>query len=190
MKKVLTHLRDILFVLLVLMMCIMIIAVSKGYHPSVGGYRLLRVLTHSMRPAIEENALIIIKEVPQEEIQTGDIITFVSDDPDLMGFYNTHRVYSIEVNEETGEKRYITKGDENTAIDLYPVKYEQIAGKLYKKIPYGHVVGQAIATLADQRMYFLLIILPLMLCFLSYVWQIFSLLVLSDKKEVEEHEEP
>ncbi|MBQ7065709.1 MAG: signal peptidase I [Lachnospiraceae bacterium] len=189
MKKLWEIIKDIFFVLVVIAMCGMIIAVSKGYRPSIGGYQLLRVLTHSMSPAIEENALIIIKEVPQGEIQVGDIITFVSDDPDMMGFYNTHRVNSIEINQETGEKRYITKGDKNTSVDLYPVSYEQIAGKLYYKVPFGQIVGQAIAALTNQKVYFFVVMLPLMLCFVSYIWQIFKLMVFDDKKEGEEHEE-
>lgn len=177
MKKFLRIFKDILFVLIVLVMCVIIVAVSKGYHPKIAGYQLLRVLTYSMSPAIEENSLIIIREVPEEEIQVGDVITFVSEDPDLMGFYNTHRVNSIEVNEETGEKRYITKGDMNTYIDVYPVSYEQIAGKYCYTIPFGQIIGQAIAALADQRVYFVFIMLPLMICFLSYMWQIFKLLI-------------
>lgn len=176
MKKFLRYLKDILFVFIVLGMCVVIVAVSKGYHPKIAGYQLLRVLTYSMSPAIEENSLIIIREVPQEEIKVGDIITFVSDDPDLMGFYNTHRVNSIEVDENTGEMRYITKGDMNTYIDAYPVTYDKIAGKYCFSIPFGQIVGQAIAALADQRVYFVFIMLPLMVCFLSYVWQIFKLI--------------
>lgn len=177
MKKIVRYVKDILFVLIVLIMCVIIVAVSRGYRPKIAGYQLLRVLTYSMSPAIEENALIIIKEVPQEEIQVGDIITFVSDDPDLMGFYNTHRVNSIEMNEETGEKHYITKGDMNTYIDVYPVSYDKVAGKYMYTIPFGQILGQAIAALADQRVYFLFIMLPLMICFLSYIWQIIKLLV-------------
>lgn len=189
MKKLWEIIKDIFFVLVVIAMCGMIIAVSKGYHPSIGGYQLLRVLTFSMSPAIEENALIIVKEVPEEEIQIGDIITFISDDPDMMGFYNTHRVNSIEINEETGQKRYITKGDKNNYIDLYPVTYDQIAGKLFYKVPFGHVIGQAIASLADQRVYFFVVMLPLMLCFISYIWQIFKIIAFDERKEGEEHEE-
>lgn len=176
MKRFIALIKDILFVLVVVGMCIVIVAVSNGHRLQIAGYQLLRVLTYSMSPAIEENSLIIIKEVPQEEIQVGDIITFVSDDPDLMGMYNTHRVHSIEVNEETGEKRYITKGDKNTYIDVYPVSYDKIAGKYYYTVPFGQIIGQAIAALADQRVYFVFIMLPLMLCFLSYLWQIFKLL--------------
>ena len=176
MRKMVRHIKDFLFVLLVVVMCVVIVAISRGYHPKIAGYQLLRVLTYSMSPAIEENSLIIIKEVPQEEIQVGDIITFVSEDPDLMGFYNTHRVNSIQVDEETGEKSYITKGDKNTYIDGYPVSYDQVAGKYCYSVPFGQIIGQAIAALTDQRVYFVFIMLPLMICFLSYMWQIIMLL--------------
>lgn len=188
MKKVWSVVRDMVFVIAVITMCVIIIAVSKGYHPSVGGYQLLRVLTDSMTPAVEENALIVIKEVPKEDIRMGDVITFVSDDPDMMGFYNTHRVNAIEINPETGQERYITKGDKNEYVDLYPVTYEQVAGKLVYKIPLGHVVGRAIAALSNRTVYFVVIMLPLLICFLSYVWQIVKLLLFEKKKEGETHE--
>ena len=176
MRKIVRHIKDFMFVLLVVVMCVVIVAISKGYRPKIAGYQLLRVLTYSMSPAIEENSLIIIREVPQEEIQVGDIITFVSEDPDLMGFYNTHRVNSIQIDEETGEKSYITKGDKNTYIDIYPVSYDQVAGKYCYSVPFGQIIGQAIAALTDQRVYFVFIMLPLMICFLSYMWQIIKLL--------------
>ena len=78
--------------------------------------------------------------------------------------------------EETGEKSYITKGDKNTYIDVYPVSYDQVAGKYCYSVPFGQIIGQAIAALTDQRVYFVFIMLPLMICFLSYMWQIITLL--------------
>lgn len=188
MKKKWSVMLEVFFVLLVLAMSGLIIAVSKGYHPSVFGYQVLRVLTKSMSPALEENSVILIKKVPQEEIQVGDIITFVSDDPVMKGFYNTHRVYRIETEEDTDKVRYITKGDWNETEDLYPVYYEQIAGKLIKVLPYSRVVGRSIAALADRRVFFVFLILPLLLCFISYLWQIFSILVLERGEEEESQE--
>ncbi|MGN0341731.1 MAG: signal peptidase I [Roseburia sp.] len=183
MKKKLAFLGETFFVVTVVVLCSLIIAVSKGYHPSLFGYQILRVLTQSMVPALEENTLILIKKVPREEIAAGDIITFVSQDPTLLGFYNTHRVSRIETDPGTGEEYYITKGDINTMEDLYPVYYEDVAGKLICEIPFGTGIGNAIVALSDNKAYFFVVMLPLMLCLISYVWQIFYLLVLEENPE-------
>lgn len=185
MKKIFAVLGEIVFVAVVVTLCLLIIVISKGYHPSLFGYQILRVLTQSMVPTLEENSLILIKEVPPEEIEVGDIITFVSEDPDLLGFYNTHRVNRIEIDPETGEEYYITKGDLNTMEDLYPVHYKDVAGELVYIIPYGTVIGKAIVAMADSRVYFCVVMLPLLLCFISCLWQIFHILVLEKEPEQE-----
>ncbi|MBR1391120.1 MAG: signal peptidase I [Lachnospiraceae bacterium] len=189
MRKKAALLGETVFTLVIVALCSLIIAVAKGYHPSMFGYEILRVLTRSMAPALEENALILIRDVPQDEIEVGDIITFVSDDPTLMGFYNTHRVYHIKRDEETGETYYITKGDMNEEADLYPVSYDAIAGELVCEIPFSSNVGKLIVSMINNRVYFFVVMLPLLLCLISYLWQIFYLLVIKDEDEDEQERE-
>lgn len=170
MKKALAVIRNIIFVLSVLLICAMIFIMSSGKHISIVGYQVLRVITSSMEPAIAENTCIIIKECDTEQLEVGDIITFVSDDPQIQGYYNTHRIYSIV--EENGISYYVTKGDATTAVDAYPVRGEQIAGKFVRELPGGRLLGKMFLALSDNRVYFLVIMLPLMICLLSYFWQI------------------
>lgn len=171
---------------LILLMCGALYAISKGYHPTVAGYQVLRVLTQSMSPVLQENDLIIVKRVPRTQLAEGDIITFISDDPYLFGVYNTHRIYRIEMSEEG--IRYITKGDLNDQPDYYPVYYDQIAGKYLMTIPYGDLLGSAISSMSKNRVYFLVVMLPLLLCLLSYLWQVFFILVFDTGKEEPERE--
>lgn len=180
MKRILAFLGETLFLGVVVVLCVLIVAISKGYHPSLFGCQILRVLTQSMSPALEENSLILIREVPQDEIEEGDIITFVSDDPTLLGFYNTHRVNRIETDPDTGEVYYITKGDQNMLEDLYPVHYEDVAGELIAVLPFSTGLGRAMVKMADNRLYFFIVMLPLLLCLISYIWQILHILLLED----------
>ncbi len=173
MKKVLCVIRDIAFVLFILAVCGMIFLMSSGRHVSVAGYQVLRVLTSSMEPAIAENTCIIIKEYPAEQLKIGDIITFTSDDPQIQGYYNTHRIYDIV--EDNGETLYITKGDASPGVDAYPVHPQQVAGIFVKELPGGRILGKCFLALSDNRVYFLVIMLPLTLCLLSYFWQIVGL---------------
>ncbi|MDD6070234.1 MAG: signal peptidase I [Clostridiales bacterium] len=173
MKRFFSILRDVAFVIFVLFICGMIFIMSTGKHFSVAGYQVLRVLTSSMEPAIAENTCIIIKEYPVDQLKVGDIITFTSDDPQIQGYYNTHRIHDIV--EENGETLFVTKGDATSAVDAYPVHKDQVAGIFVKELPGGRTLGKMFLALSDNKVYFLVIMLPLALCLLSYFWQIVSM---------------
>ncbi len=168
--KILDIIRNIFFVLLILVICFVIFSTAQGKHPKFFGYQIFRVLTSSMQPAISESTCIITKEVPQSELKVGDIITFVSEDEAIYGFYNTHRIY--EIVEEDGETKYRTKGDANPAPDQYLVSYDQVTGILVGEIPGGQLIGKLFELLSNNKVYFLVIMLPLALVLLSYIWQI------------------
>ena len=189
MKKFLSILRDVGFVIFVIAICGMIFIMSTGKHFTIAGYQVLRVLTSSMEPAIAENTCIIIKEYPVEQLKVGDIITFTSDDPQIQGYYNTHRIH--EIVEENGETLYITKGDATDAIDAYPVHQDQVAGILVRELPGGRMIGKAFVALSDNRIYFLVVMLPLTLSLLSYFWQIVGMVTdrYDDEDEDEDSEE-
>lgn len=187
MKKFLSILRDVGFVIFVIAICGMIFIMSTGKHFTIAGYQVLRVLTSSMEPAIAENTCIIIKEYPVEQLKVGDIITFTSDDPQIQGYYNTHRIH--EIVEENGETLYITKGDATDAIDAYPVHQDQVAGILVRELPGGRMIGKAFVALSDNKIYFLVVMLPLTLSLLSYFWQIVGMVTGRYDDEDEDSEE-
>ena len=186
MKKFAAILRDIGFVFFTIFILFMIFLMSSGKHVSIAGYQVLRVLTSSMEPTISENTCIIIKKYPVDQLKVGDVITFTSDDPQIQGLYNTHRIHDIV--EENGETLYVTKGDAFDAVDAYPVHQDQVAGIFVKELPGGRLLGKCFVALSDNRIYFLVIILPLMLCLMSYFWQIMGIFRKSDE-ELEEDED-
>lgn len=187
MKKFAAILRDIGFVFFSVFILFMIFLMSSGKHISIAGYQVLRVLTSSMEPTISENTCIIIKKVPVEDLKVGDVITFTSDDPQIQGLYNTHRIQDIVV--EKGETLYVTKGDAIDAVDAYPVHQNQVAGIYVRELPGGRLLGKCFVALSDNRIYFLVIILPLMLCLLSYFWQIMGMFRKPDEEDEEVQEE-
>lgn len=172
MKRALSYIGNIAFVVVVLYLCYFIIEAAQNQAPSVLGYRMLRVMSDSMAPVFESGDCIIIKNVPREEIAIGDIITFVSADPSLNGDFNTHRIIDIARDYTTGELIYYTRGDNNSWEDNYTVGYEDIVGKYMKKIPYGKVLSTFLEKLSDRNYYFVIVIVPIILCFLSCVVQL------------------
>lgn len=189
MKKALKWIGNIIFVLLLVSLCYIIYSVNKYQTVSVFGYHVLRVLSTSMEPEITHNECIIVQNVPEEEIQIGDIITFVSEEAEIYGYFNTHRVCDMYVNPDTGKKEFITKGDASSASDDLPVPYENILGKYTKKLPGGLAVGNIIDRLSDSKLYFIVIILPLLLCLLSYIYQLVRILIFGADEEDEDEDE-
>ena len=189
MKKKLVFIVETIFTIIIIGLCALIIAMSKGFHPSIAGYEVLRVITPSMEPELPLDTLILIKDVKEEDLKEGDIITFVSDDPAVKGFYVTHRIYKIMESSITGEPIYVTKGDANVSEDLYTVKYKDIAGRFVRIIPGGNTIGKWIAGLENNGLYFLVILMPILIVLITYIWQIFSILLLNKDDESEDEEE-
>lgn len=181
--KRLANLLDILFLAGMLLLCGLIISAGRGKVPYLFGYRVLRVVSGSMQPVIPDGTCILIQKPNPDGISVGDIITFVSDEPEIQGFYNTHRV--VEINEDTsGRTIYITKGDACVLPDEYPVYEEDVVGIYRRELPFGRQLFRAIRFLTDRRNYFILVILPLLLCCLSYIKQLFRALQGEDEEEV------
>jgi signal peptidase len=104
--------------------------------PVENNYSLKMVLSGSMSPTIKTGAVIIVK--PVSDYQIGDVVTYKygTRDRDL----TTHRIVGQEGNE------FITKGDNNNADDIYPIKKEQIIGKVVFDIPYAGYITNIISS--------------------------------------------
>ena len=165
------NIKDIIFVAVILLTCFFVFCLVKGNVPAIFGYRILHVVSGSMEPAIERGSYIIIKEVNSSELKVDDIITFVSEEPAIYGMYNTHRIYDICKDTYTGETLYITKGDAYEEPDSYAVSKDQLVGKLVKILPYGKTISKIMTTLSNNYVYFGIVIIPLVICLVSYFVQ-------------------
>lgn len=182
MKRIVKVL-EVLFLAIMIGMCGVVFMAGNGKVPYIFGYRILQVISNSMSPTIETETCIVIRKIDQEDIQVGDIITFTSEAPEIRGYLNTHRVYDIKIDEESGETVYITKGDAYDLPDSYPVEYEQIAGEFVGELPFGRTLFKGIRFLADRNNYFIIVILPLFFCFASYAKDLMNAITKKDKDE-------
>ena len=93
---------------------------SIEFFNEIKSYDMVKILSESdsMRPTIHsESQIIILFDVPEEQLKIGMIIGFGED-------RTTHRIIRIE---EDDEKRiYITKGDNNPFEDSFRTTYEDI----------------------------------------------------------------
>lgn len=103
------------------------------------GFRQYLVITGSMEPKFNVGDMIIVREIPKEKIQVGDIINYVSENgTDTI----THRVTDIV--ELDGNTYYKTKGDNNSSEDPGFVDYSRVKGTVVFKIS---KLGKAITSL-------------------------------------------
>lgn len=98
---------------------------------------------------------ILVKEVPQNEIKVGDIVSFSQGGTNV-----THRI--IEIIKENGIQKYTTKGDNNNTEDKEKVIYEQIEGKYQFKINQFGIIMQI---LKNKITLIALIIIIIFMCF-------------------------
>lgn len=101
---------------------------SRG--SSLGAYRILVVLTGSMSPVINPNDIIVVKNVPFEDITVDDILTFNLSHGETARLV-THRAISVDAE----NRRFITKGDANGVADNTPVDFDRVVGEVVLVIP-------------------------------------------------------
>lgn len=93
------------------------------------------VLSGSMLPSIQIKDIVVTKKVAEEELEIGDIITFISPDSRFGGISITHRIVDKYYDESTGSYSYRTRGDNNNVADSALVPNNNILGKVILKIP-------------------------------------------------------
>lgn len=92
------------------------------------GIEFFTVESDSMYPKYPKDSLVFVQDVPAEEIQAGDVVTYVMN---AHGTLVTHRVVSVDMQEET----FITQGDANSSPDPNPVLWGNVVGKVVFGIP-------------------------------------------------------
>ena len=93
------------------------------------------VLSGSMLPEIKVKDIVVTKKISGDELEVGDIITFIAPDSRYGGISITHRVLEKYYDESLGSYTYRTKGDANNVADASLVPNANILGKVILKIP-------------------------------------------------------
>lgn len=99
----------------------------RGEVPRIGKYSVMNIVSESMEPSIEKGTYILIKRVPAEDVEKGDVICFYSSDPSIYGRPNTHRVVE-EPYLQDGKLCFTTQGDNNLIADKVPAYGEDLIG--------------------------------------------------------------
>lgn len=107
----------------------------------VGADHSFVVMSGSMEPAVGTGDVIFVREVPPEDVERGDVITF-RERSGSSTMYTTHRV--VEVTQRDGELHFRTKGDANDDPDAELVAAGEVVGRMAFRVPYvGYFVAFA-----------------------------------------------
>lgn len=159
-KRKINMFSKILYIIVIILMYNLVLVaisfISKQDFNGLFGYKAYNIVTSSMEPNINIGDIIITKNVKdQDDLNVEDVISFKQN-----GEVVTHRIIGIE--EVNGEKRFITKGDNNNIPDLEKITFLQIEGKKIITIPY---LGKIVEFL-ENRVIFLIIILIILILYL------------------------
>ena len=105
-----------------------LVLITIGILPHVTEYDGYYVTSDSMYPAIKKGDLVFTKEVSFEEIEEGDVLTFTKEGSEK---WFSHRV--VKINDV--KKSFRTKGDNNNAEDPGYTSFDNVVGRVDKKMP-------------------------------------------------------
>lgn len=123
-------LSNVFLIAMILFCCYSVFTVVEakktGEQPFVFGYRPVYILSASMQPTIDTNAIVIVEKSSEgETYDIGDIVLFNVYDQEEKETYNiTHRVYSKV------DDYYIMKGDNNEEFDNIKIYDKDIVGEV------------------------------------------------------------
>lgn len=137
MKKVLNAIMSVLSTLMmILAVCVMVFTIISvntfnRQDRSLMGYKAFIVLSDSMSATdFDAGDLVLTKDVNPAELQAGDIIAYISENPDNYGEVVTHKIRTVNP-----DGTFTTYGTTTDTDDAYPVSWEQVLGKYDKAIP-------------------------------------------------------
>ena len=137
MKKVLNVIMSVLSTLMMIVaVCVMVFTIISvntfnRQDRSLMGYKAFIVLSDSMSATdFDAGDLVLTKDVNPAELQEGDIIAYISENPDNYGEVVTHKIRTVN-----SDGTFTTYGTTTDTDDAYPVSWEQVLGKYDKAIP-------------------------------------------------------
>lgn len=139
---------------------------------SLFGYKMYIVNSDSMAATdFEAGALILVKEVDPSVLKEGDIITFMSQDPNSFGETVTHKIRRLTTDAE-GNPAFVTYGTTTGVDDETLVTYPYVLGQYQNQIP---GLGTFFNFLKTTPGYFVCIFTPFMLIIVYEAVNFFNL---------------
>lgn len=159
--KVLSAISIVLLTVAIVFCAIVIFQTATQGYVSLAGYSVFRVVTPSMEPELPVDTFIITQKVDINDIQEGDIISFISKETYLNGGVVTHRV--VETKIVDGRVCLVTRGDASNSVDAAYVTSDNLVGRMVAKTEKDGFISQAYRFLNNKQVFFVFIIMPMLI---------------------------
>lgn len=137
MKKIKDIFWNVIQIVMVLIVILVfsfaIVQKTSDNRGSIGGIKIFTVITGSMIPVYDIGDILVVREVPPEELKVGDDIVYRGEKGSYKNKTITHRVVSIHKKED-GNYGIVTKGVANRAQDP-EINQTQVLGKVMFDVP-------------------------------------------------------
>lgn len=186
-KNILSGLLDFLMLVVILFaLGVTLISLTSDNSgvSKIGSYIPLSVQTNSMENTIYEGDFIVMEECDTDSLKVGDIIAFFAVEQDIT-IIKTHRIVNIENN--SGSKSFITRGDNNEADDYVPVFPSDVIG-VWNGVRISHV-GSILDFVSSQYGFLICIILPLFALFIYQIYR-FIIVIIEEKNAINNNAKP
>lgn len=129
--------------------------------PGILGYERYVITGGSMGGTFERGSIVFAQQVPVEDLEVGDVITYDPPPEAHTEGLVTHRIFGIETGGE-GERVFQTKGDANVRPDAWRFTLDQ---DRQARLQYVHLplLGYVPAALGKRELRMLMIGLPALL---------------------------
>lgn len=114
-KKTLSRFLSCFLILFLLV----IISLTSG----IFKYQLIAIASGSMEPVYYRGDAVIIEKISADKIKINDILVYKVNSGII-----THRV--VDINDVNGVRYFITKGDNNSAIDTFNISEDDVKGRV------------------------------------------------------------
>jgi signal peptidase len=163
MKTVWKKVSDILAIIVtVLALCAMVLTILSvttvgRQSKSIFGFNLFIVTSDSMKATdFEAGDMIVIQKVDADTLEAGDIISYISENPDNYGKTITHKIREVQKDAQ-GNLKFVTYGTTSGVNDEVQVSEHNVLGIYRMRIPQA---GKFFYFLKTTPGYILFVLLP------------------------------
>ena len=161
-QKIGSALATLACVCAILLCTVVLVQVYTQGYVNIAGFSMFRVVTGSMEPTIPVGSLLLSQDVPISQIETDDVVCFVSEEPRSQGKIITHRVVNV-MEDSQGAIVLETKGDANLIADGYFVSSENLIGRVIWHTKEGNIMAGIMSFLSSGVGFLLCVVFPVLL---------------------------
>lgn len=148
------------FVGVAVLLVLALVGLGSLVLPRLVGMQPYAIVSGSMEPAYPTGSLVYAQPVAGEDLRLGDVAAFWRDQDVIV-----HRVDSVD----PAEKEFVAKGDANADVDLRPVPFRAVLGRVVFSVPYAGYFLMALGSIEGKLLLGWVVLMGVALCLLGSV---------------------